>query len=92
METRDPLEQVEKSANELHQTIRKSLHPAHKKYPLLFLFLITFSIAAVFHGFDLFVDEISFFRTYPLTLIALGVMGLFATGALYKRLGKDKLD
>ena len=92
MESRDPLEEVEKSAIELQQAIRKGLHPAHKKYPLLFLLLITFSSAAVFHGFDLFVEDIWFFQKYPLTLVALGVLGLFATGTLYKRLGKDKLD
>jgi len=92
MQSQDPLEQAEKSAIELQQAIRKSLHPAHRKYPLLFLFLITFSIAGVFHGFDLFVDTIPFFQTYPLALVALGVLGLFTTGALYKRLGKDKFD
>ena len=92
MEQKDFLEQGEKVIHELHEATRRRLHPAHRKYPFLFLFLITFSVVALIHGFDRVLDRVDFFESNPQVLIVIGLMGLFLTGSLYKRLGKDKYE
>jgi hypothetical protein len=88
----DPLAQAEHAMHEMHQLTYRQLKPIHRKYPLLFLFLATFSIAAIFHGLDGFLDQIKFLNKFPLVLVFCGVLGLFIAGALYKRLGKDKYE
>lgn len=92
MKDTDPLAQAEKAVQQLDRATHHGLHPIHKKYPLLFLFLLTFSVAAVFHGIDRFLDTIPFVNQFPLGLVALGIIGLFITGSLYKRLGRDKFE
>jgi hypothetical protein len=54
--------------------------------------VLTFSIAAFFDGVDEFLNQFNFFKEFPLVLMALGVLGLFLTGSLYKRLGKDEYE
>jgi hypothetical protein len=88
----DPLAVAEHLMREMQESTRRQLHPAYRKYPLLFLFLLTFSVAAIFHGIDGFLDEFTFLKQTPVVLMALGVLGLFITGSLYKRLGKDKYE
>lgn len=92
METPDPIARIEGLVSELHASMQRELHPAHRKYPLLFLFLITLSVAAIFHGLDRMFASIDFFESYPQLLVLAGMLGLFFTGSLYKRLGKDRFD
>jgi len=92
MQDIDPLRVAEKTVHDLDRATHRGLHPIHKRYPLLFLFLLTFSVAAIFHGLDRVLDTIPFANQFPWTLILIGILGLFSTGSLYKRLGKDKFD
>ena len=64
----------------------------HRRYPVLFLLLATFSVAALFHGFDVLLDQFSTLKEFPFILILAGIFGLFITGGLYKRLGRDKYE
>ena len=68
------------------------MRPVHRSYPLLFLLLTTVSVAALFHGIDKTLDTLAFAQSNPTALIALGIVGLFFTGTLYKRLGGDKIE
>ncbi len=86
----DPLQELDKIVRQMHDNAGKYTQPVLKKYPLLFAFFVTFSVAAILHGFELFVDQIPFFHEYPATLIAIGVLSLFLTGTLYKLLEKDR--
>ena len=92
METMDPLKQAEDALKQIHQATHRKFHPMHRKYPVLFLLLATFSIAALFHGLDMAMDEFSVLKEFPFILILAGIFGLLITGGLYKRLGRDKYE
>lgn len=85
MET-DPIKQVEKIVKNLHDGAGKYTKPVLSRYPLLFGFLVIFSVAAILHGFELWADQIEFFKEHPGVLILIGVLMLVFTGSLYKEL------
>jgi len=82
----DILEQLEKTVKDLHDKNEKLSRPLIRKYPLLFAFVFTFSFAAILHGFELTVQNISFIQNNPYILIISGSILLFTSGALYKNL------
>jgi hypothetical protein len=86
MAPQNPVEHVEELVGKMHSVAKVQAKPVLKRYPLLFSLLIAFSLAAVFHGFDLLMEEYSYFREHPLVLIGIGVLGLLITGSLYKKL------
>ena len=87
---KDPILEIERIIKGLHDEAGKYTKPVLKRYPLLFAFLLTFSFAAVLHGFDLMTDEIQIFHDKPWLLIAIGAVCLLLTGTLYKLLENDK--
>ncbi len=84
----DPILQAEKIVRDIHDKSGKHVQPVLKRYPLLFAFLIVFSVASILHGFELFTDQFEVFHTYPSLLILLGIIALLLTGMLYKSLDK----
>lgn len=86
---RDPIKEIERIIKDLNDRAGSFTKPVLKRYPLLFTFLLTFSVAAVLHGFELVTDEIVWFNEKPWSLLLIGVGGLFLTGTLYKLLEKD---
>ena len=84
----DPIQHLEKKVKELHDKAGNLTQPVLRRYPLLFAFLLTFSVAAILHGFELWSDGIALFREHPLYLLGLGVVLLALTGTLYKALAK----
>ncbi|KND49848.1 MAG: hypothetical protein AB198_00370 [Parcubacteria bacterium C7867-003] len=88
MET-DPIKEIDRLLRELNDRAGSFTKPVLNRYPLLFAFLLTFSIAAILHGFELVTDEIGILRDNPFYLILLGCFLLFITGTLYKKLEKD---
>ena len=87
---KDPIQQVEEVVKEVHDGAKKYTEPVLRRYPLLFAFLIVFSIAAILDGFRLFTEEIPLFREHPIVLMAIGVLSLLLTGKLYQSLEKMK--
>ena len=69
----------------LHDEAGKYTKPVLNRYPLLFAFLLTFSLAAVLHGFDLVTDKIPLFEEKPWILIIINIISLLFTGTLYKK-------
>ena len=90
MYEKDPIQELERRIKEMHDSAGKYTKPVLRRYPLLFAFLLTFSVAAILHGFELVADEIPLFYEYPSSLIIIGVLMLFLTGTLYKLLERDK--
>ena len=90
MNVPDPLHETENVLHQAYSGTRKKLNPYYRRYPTLFILLVTFSVAAVFHGFDLLMDQVELLNTYPLITVLIGIVGLFVTGKLYKRLGEGK--
>ena len=87
---KDPIQEIEKKIRNIHDEAGRYTKPVLQRYPLLFAFLLTFSLAAILHGFELFTDEIPAFHEHPLSLIGIGVVALLLTGTLYKILESDK--
>ena len=86
--TKDPLEKVEKMVRSAHDEVGRRTQPILTRYPLLFSFLLVFSVAAFLHGFELWADHIPFFEKYPSSLMIIGIIALFITGKLYQSLEK----
>ncbi len=86
----DPIEQVEKFVKETHDSVGKYTQPTLKRYPLLFAFFLTFSVASILQGFDMWVSGVPLFQQHPTVLIGLGTLALFLTGTLYKLLEKHR--
>lgn len=89
MYEKDPVREIERIIKELHDKAGNYTKPVLSRYPLLFAFLLTFSVAAIMHGFELLTDKMPIFYEYPMLLIAIGVVALFLTGTLYKLLEKN---
>lgn len=88
MQQNNPIRKAEQLVREAHDSAGRYTKPVLKRYPLLFSFLVVFSIAAIAHGFELLTDQFDFFTRHPSTLIVIGILLLFATGMLYKALDK----
>ncbi len=86
---KNPIQEIERLLQELNDRAGKYTKPVLNRYPLLFAFLLTFSVASILHGFELITDEISLLKDNPIYLILLGSFLLFITGTLYKKLEKD---
>lgn len=89
MYEKDPIQEIERLIKEMHDGAGRYTRPVLKRYPLLFAFFLTFSIAAILHGFELFTDEMPIFHEHPWLLVAIGSVSLFLTGTLYKLLEKS---
>ena len=87
---KDPIQEIEEVVKDVHERAGKYTRPVFVRYPLVFAFLIVFSIAAILHGFDLLTDEIPVFRDHPILLILIGILALLLTGKLYESLERMK--
>jgi len=86
----DPIQHAEEIVRGIHDTSGKYVQSVLRRYPLLFSFLIVFSVAAITDGLRLVFERIELFETHPTYLILLGVLTLFLTGMLYKVLDRMK--
>lgn len=84
----DPIQQAEKIIKGVHDSTSKYTQPVLRRYPLLFAFLVIFSVSAIMHSFNDLVSRVSFFDRHPMVLMALGIVALILTGRLYKWLKK----
>ena len=87
---KEKIKKIEDIAREVHDLAGRKTQPVLSRYPLLFAFLLTFSIAAILHGFELWADSIALFTEHPTILMLIGIIVLGLTGTLYKSL--QKLD
>lgn len=90
MNVTDPIQNAEKIAREINNQAGKYTRPVLRRYPLLFSFLVVFSVAAILRGFEMWASQIGLFEEHPVYLIIIGVVALFLTGTLYKSLDKMK--
>lgn len=86
--TPDPIRDLEEVTQRLHTLIESQGKSVFERYPLTFALLATFGIAAVVYGFQELIDTIPPFQAHPLLVLLVGLVILFFTGSLYKRLSK----
>ncbi|NBV77226.1 hypothetical protein EBR66_03640 [bacterium] len=84
----NPIEELEKVVHNVHELSVQHTRPLFSKYPLLFAFLVVFSIGALLHGFDLWIDSVPVLKQHPGYLMLAGIGGLLITGSLYSWLEK----
>jgi hypothetical protein len=87
---KDPIQEIEQVVREVNESASRYARPVFARYPLLFAFLIVFSIAAILDGFRLLTDDIPIFKEHPIILMVLGILVLLFTGKLYESLEKMK--
>lgn len=87
---KDPVKEIEQIVHDVHDIAGRHTKPTLSKYPLLFAFLLVFSVASVLQGFDMLVGSIPFFHQHPVSLIIVGVTTLVLTGTLYETLERMK--
>lgn len=90
MLNQDPILHIEQMVKEIHDSAGKYSKPAFKRYPLSFTLLITFSVAAILHGFQLWTDDVSVFHEHPWLLILIGTTTLILTGNIYRALKRGE--
>ncbi len=83
---KDPIQQVEKIAKEIHSETERKARPLVRRYPLTFALITGFGAAMAFEGFQIGIREIALFREHPFVLMCVGLGILFTTGTLYKKL------
>lgn len=60
---------------------------AFKRYPLVFTLLGTFGLVSTLYGFQHLLDKVPLLANNPVVALAVGLVILFLTGSLYKKLG-----
>lgn len=88
MFTKDPIQEVERVIKGVHDNAGKYTQPILSRYPLLFAFLIIFSVSSIMKGFGDLISEVDFLDKNPLILMLMGILALLLTGRLYKWLKK----
>ncbi len=89
IEIKDPIQSVENIVKEVHDNTSKYTQPVLAKYPLLFAFLVVFSVSMIMKGFGDVINQINIFQQKPWLLFVLGIFLLTLTGSLYKWLDKS---
>jgi hypothetical protein len=59
------------------------------RFPILFSFLVTFGIVSILYGFEGLIDTIPFLKDRPVLILLSGIIILFLTGTLYKKLSES---
>lgn len=85
---KDPLQKIEEIVKNLNDEAGKYTEPVLHRYPLIFVFMIIFSVSAIMHGFNELITEVKFFEEHPVYLMALGILVLLLAGKLYRWLEK----
>ncbi|MDA8597199.1 hypothetical protein N9L26_02575 [Candidatus Pacebacteria bacterium] len=74
---------VVKSADDMVEPIRRS---ALKRFPVVFLLLVTFGVVAVLFAFERILSDITYLNQRPWLILTIGIGVLAGTGTLYKKL------
>ncbi len=88
MYKKDPIQEAEKLLKGVHDSAGKYTQPVLSRYPLLFAFLVIFSVSAIMKGFGDIIAKVELFKNHPALLMVIGIVVLLLTGKLYKWLQK----
>ena len=73
--------------NKTNRLIEPARQSVFRRFPAVFLLLVTFGVSATFYGFELLMSQWAYFYERPLLILLTGVSILIGTGTLYKKLG-----
>ena len=80
----DTISKVERKMETVIKPVRKNVL---RRFPHLFILLVTFGAATTFFAFERILVQIDFINDRPFLMLAIGVVTLALTGTLYKKLG-----
>ena len=70
--------------DELVDPVRQSVF---RRFPTLFILLVTFGVSATIYGFELLLSQWGLFADRPWLILGMGMLVLIGTGTLYRKLG-----
>ena len=70
--------------DKLIDPVRRS---AFRRFPSLFILLVTFGVSATIYGFEVLIAQWTYMYERPWLILLLGISILVGTGTLYKKLG-----
>lgn len=87
-ETIDSLEQaVAATETALERSTEPFRNEMLRRFPILFLLLVTFGFTAVLTGMEQMLLHIPFLLEHPIVMVLCGMFALIVTGTVYKKLG-----
>jgi hypothetical protein len=85
------MDKVDETTEQLEAHIEEKINPVRQRlvhrFPVLFLLAVTFGVTAVFTGFEQILLKNNLLQTHPWLILVTGLIVLFLTGKLYKKLG-----
>ncbi len=78
---------VSKTEKEIEKAVTPVRKEVLRRFPVLFLLLVTLGVTATIAGMEKLLMEINFLQSHPLVLLTIGLGLLVFTGTLYKKLG-----
>lgn len=78
---------VTKAEKTFDTTIAPVRRGLSKRFPSLFLLIVTFGVTATFFGIEQILIQYNLLKEHPWLILALGIGTLIGTGTLYKKLG-----
>jgi hypothetical protein len=78
---------VEELTRETDKLVRPYRRSVFRRFPTLFMILVTFGVAATFFGFERIIAETNWLGERPWYILGVGLLTLLLTGRLYKKLG-----
>jgi len=80
------MSKVKKIEKELVRDAEREQRVLKRKYPLLTGLTGAFGLVSLFYGFEHIIDKIPFLLDHPTLLVLIGLLCLFVSGQLYKKL------
>jgi hypothetical protein len=80
------LKHLESVSGKIGGTVVRVRDSAFARFPFLFIFLTPFGLVATFYGLEKLIDSIPYFVENPHMVLITGILVLFGTGTLYKKL------
>jgi hypothetical protein len=80
-------EKIDKAVESTESIIRPIRESFFKRFPALFMLLVTVGGSATFFGIERIISEIPWLNERPVLIFVSGIVILIITGRLYKKLG-----
>lgn len=85
--TKVRLDQITAQEEKILRLLREERRLVRERFPLVYALVATVGFVSVLAGLNKIIDRIHFFEDYPIVLVAIGLVILVSTGAVYKKLG-----
>lgn len=78
---------VSSTEREIEQSVEPIRESVLKRFPILFMLLVTFGFTATTTGIEQVLVRHEIFQSHPFVIFLIGITILIITGTIYKKLG-----